>query len=304
MAEPSGVDLPRPATPNGGDADVLGGAIRDIAASFSGTLGLAAQDLMTATSLTHNAGTVFPTASVIKLPILLELARQVAEGRYAWTDRVTLEPTNRVPGSGVLHDLDDRIDLTVRDWATLMIVLSDNTAANQCIDLVGVGDVNASLRRWGCGSTTLHRKVASAADPEEPYFGTGTPADFARLLVGLARGMLLPSEPTSAALDILRRQQHTDLLGRFLPFDPDSAREGRDRYLTLYSKSGWVYDVRNDAAIVRGTSVAYIVAVFTKDSGDESPSVDNVGNLAVARVSRAIWDAFAGRYAPPCDGSD
>jgi beta-lactamase class A len=299
VAEPSGVDVARPVTPGGQDADRLGRVVRDIAAAFSGTLGVAAQDLMSAASLTHNADAVFPTASVIKLPILLELACQVAAGRYAWSERLTLEPVNRVPGSGVLQDLDDGIALTVRDWATLMIVLSDNSATNQCIDLVGVGNVNASLRRWGCASTTLHRKVASVADPDEPYFGTGTPADFSRLLVGLARGTLLPGDPTRAALDVLRRQQHTDLLGRFLPFDPDSAREGPDRYLTLYSKSGWVYDVRNDAAIVRGTGVGYVVVVFTKNSGDESPSVDNPGNLAVARISRAVWDAFGVGYRSP-----
>jgi beta-lactamase class A len=281
------------------DCESLRRAIEEISTSFRGTLGVAAHDLLTDSAVTHNADTLFPTASVIKLPVLLELASQVGDGRYAWTDRIVLDPANRVTGSGILQDLDDGIALTVRDWAVLMIVLSDNTATNQCIDLVDVRNVNASLRRWGCEGTTLYRKVCEAPGPQQPYFGTGTPADFARLLLGLARGALLAEGPTGAVLDILRRQQHTDLLGRFLPFDGDLAREEPDRHLTLYSKSGWVYDIRNDVAIVRGNDVAYVVAVFSKDSGDESPSVDNAGALVVARLSQAIWQSFGGRYRPP-----
>lgn len=262
--------------------------------AFSGTLGVFARDLRTGLTLRHRADETFPTASTIKLPILLELARQVHAGRLAWSRPLTLDPANRVEGSGVARDLDERLTVSLHDWATLMMVLSDNTAANQLLDVVGVDQVNASLRRWGAQRTTLHRKVTFAPNPPTPYFGTGTPADFGHLLVSLARGELLPPDATHTCLEVLRRQQAT-YLGRLLPYDAFMARQRPGRALTLYAKHGLVEGVRNEVGIVRAEGVQYVVAVFTRDAA--SPPTDPVdlqdeGVLVVARASRAVWDVF------------
>lgn len=253
---------------------------------------MAAVDLLDGRRIAYRADEVFPTASTIKLPILLQLARRVSEAHLDWGLRVEIDEANRVAGAGVLNDFDPGLLLTVRDLATLMVAASDNTAANQCIELVGVEPVNASLREWGCVATALHRKVSFAPNPSPPHFGTGTPRDFALLLERLARGELLAPDATRVALDILRRQQLTDLVARYLPYDPLRAREAPDQALTLYSKSGWITGVRNDVALVRAEGVCYVVAIFTRDCQDQRSGPENEGAIAVARASRIVWEPF------------
>lgn len=274
--------------------DSLAPRITALDEAFSGSLGVFARDLRTGLALRHRADDVFPTASTIKLAILLELARQVHAGRHSWSQPVSLDPVNRVEGSGVARDLDDGLTLSVHDWATLMMALSDNSATNQLLDLVGVDQVNAALRGWGVERTTLHRKVTFAPNPPTPFFGTGTPADFGQLLEGLARGALLPPDATHACLEILRRQQ-TTYLGRLLPYDPQQAREQPGRALTLYAKHGLVEGVRNEVGLLRAEGVQYVIAVFTRDAASRPPhpaDLQDEGVLVVARASLAVWEAF------------
>jgi beta-lactamase class A len=189
---------------------------------------VAAIDPRSRATLRFNAAQVFPTASVAKLAIVMELARQVSTLGLHWEKRVSLNPANRTAGTGVVKELQDDLSQTVRDWAVLCIVVSDNTAANQCLGLIGgVQAVNASLRAWGCKQTTVHRKITFAPAPIPEFFATGTPGDFVLLLAGLARAELLSGSASLDVLDVLSRQQHTVLLGRFLPTNA-----------MLYSKSG------------------------------------------------------------------
>lgn len=264
-------------------------------AEFTGSLGVVAADLLSGRRLAYRADELFPMASTIKLAILLQIARRVSEAHLDWGQRVRIDAANRVAGAGILKDLDPGLLLTVRDLATLMVAISDNTAANQCIDLVGVEPVNASLQEWGCAATALHRKISFAPNPSPPHFGTGTPRDFARLMERLGRGELLPRHASEVVLDILRCQQLTDLVARYLPYDALQARELPDQVLTLYSKSGWISGVRNDVALVRAEGVCYVVAIFTRDCQDQRSGPENEGAIAVARASRIVWELFGGQ---------
>ncbi|MFO7270557.1 serine hydrolase, partial [Sphaerobacter thermophilus] len=95
--------------------------IRALAEDFTGTIGVAARDLDTGTEVMYNPDVVVPTASTMKTVLLYELYRQVDAGQIDPAMRITLEERHRVPGSGVLQDLDAGVAPTVKDVATLMI---------------------------------------------------------------------------------------------------------------------------------------------------------------------------------------
>src|SRR5439155_9797365 len=181
--------------------------------------------------------------------------------------RYLLDPAARTKGSGVLKDLADGLELTLRDLLTLMITVSDNVATNMVLGLVGVAAVTAYARAPGMRDTVLHRAITfqEGLGP----LAEGTPADFCRLLERLARRELLTPALCELAERLLARQQFQDMLARELPFDPYEARWGEPgRHLLVMSKGGWVTDVRNDVGIVRGPGVHYVIAIFSEGGGD------------------------------------
>lgn len=106
-----------------------------------------------------NADELFPTASIIKVPILLEFYNQVASGELDPDEIHPLSNADKVGGNGVLQFLSDETRLTLEDWVKLMINLSDNTATNYMIDIVGMDRVNDLLMRLGLEKTKLLRKM-------------------------------------------------------------------------------------------------------------------------------------------------
>ena len=124
--------------------------LESIQSRFSGRFGLAARNLTTGEEFLLDHDQVFPTASSIKTAILYEVFRQAEEGTFGLDDRVELKSSDIVRGSGVLRDIAPGLQPTVHDLAMLMIIVSDNTATNMLIDLVGGPDpVNASMAAIG-----------------------------------------------------------------------------------------------------------------------------------------------------------
>ena len=134
--------------------------IRAIADGVDGVVGVTIQDLTTTERFALRGDTVFTQASAIKLPVLVELFRQVEQGRHGLDDLITLEENDVVPGSGVLQRLTPgSVRMTLRDVATLMVTVSDNTATNMIIDRVGMENVNQTMVRHGLPQTKLQRKM-------------------------------------------------------------------------------------------------------------------------------------------------
>src|SRR2546425_2734548 len=103
----------------------------------------------------HDADSGYPSASVIKVPLVMTVYADAAAGRLDLERRIATG--ERVDGSGVLRDLRDVPELSLRDLAALTMILSDNTATNRVIDAVGVERVAARLAEWGCRTTALRR---------------------------------------------------------------------------------------------------------------------------------------------------
>ncbi|MCJ7732439.1 class A beta-lactamase-related serine hydrolase [Candidatus Bathyarchaeota archaeon] len=197
------------------------------------------------------ADEVFPTASIIKVPILLEFYRQAADGVLDLGEVRPLRDDVKVGGSGVLQFLSDKTQLTLEDWAKLMINLSDNTATNYMIDVVGMDNVNRVIEQLGLVDTRLRRKMqAKGIDPDKVENLT-TPREFSTLLMMIMNHEGLDSGVCEKTLGALKLYKD-GIIRDALPGDFEVA-----------DKSGWMGAVQCDSGIVYAEK-PYIVTVMAK----------------------------------------
>ena len=277
------------------DNRLLREAILQCAAVQGVRVGVAARHLSKNRSVEINADSLFPTASVIKLPILVELFHQFETRRLDPLQKVTLETERARPGSGILQYLRGGAQLPLIDVATLMIILSDNTATNYVIDLLGaeheekLDAVNGRMRSLGLTRTKLLNKLYSwetkKRTEEARRFGIGvsSPGDMASLLEKVVLGTALGRQSCDSIVEILRRQQDTQLAARQLPFRDDST-------LWIGNKTGSLDAVKNDVGIISGAGGIYVYAIFCDGSKREGEEIDNPAAIAVAQISRMLYD--------------
>lgn len=270
---------------------------RDVAAlcaGFSGRVALALHRYDDGSRLLRDATEPLPAASLIKLPILACTLAETARGRLKLGQRVPLERGHRVGGSGVLKTLQPGLSPTVRDLLTLMIVVSDNTATNMLIDLVGAREINAFLHVHGLRGSSLVGKLQLPEGEQSEAQRRGArnrtcAADILGLLLQLERGEVLPPQETRLALEILEAQQFTEAMSRYLPRDPDLDPEA----LVVASKSGCLRGVWHDAGLVfdRERRPRWALVVMTTESHDRSFGYEQEGMLLIARIARRVHEA-------------
>ena len=271
---------------------------------FNGLMGVAARNLVTGEEIGVNPDTRFPTASTIKVAVMVEAYQQAADGRLPFDTTVVLRDTDKVGGAGVLNGMRDGLALTVADLVHLMIVLSDNTATNLLVDRLGTARINHRLAGYGIRNTLLFRPTfrdgRADAHPElEREYGLGmtTPRDMVRLLALIADGKAVDAEASSGMLATLRRQQDRAMIPRLLP-QVDGLQVGNKTGTDAEKHAdaaGRHRHVRADVAIVTAPGLRYVVAILARQVEDTRWGVDNDAVTTGARVSRAIHDHFAGR---------
>ena len=164
--------------------------------------------------LVWNADVPMGAASVIKLPIMIEAFRQIEAGMLDENQLYALRPEQKLPPCGVLTFMHDGVNVTLMDLITLMIIVSDNTATNMVIDIVGMENVNATLRACGATGTILRRRLFDREASARGVQNEITARDIGRLLEGLYAGQIVSPAASKRMLDILSAQQ---LNGKF-PF--------------------------------------------------------------------------------------
>ena len=287
-------------------------AIQDFTAHTGGVVGVAAKHLETGKRVSHNADTVFFTASTLKVPLLVELYRQVDAGIIDVNQRIDLTDALRVPGSGVLKELASGLQPTVHDLAMLMIIISDNTATDILYNQVGGDNINNTMQQLGLTHThipmTCRELLYSITGLEvgnpvhtyqlasnrlkkrefvlegdgfsEDKSDVSSPNDMCRLLELIYDGDILSPQSQEAVLDILKRQQLSTVIPHALPSET-----------TVAHKTGSYHSVRCDVGIVFSPTGPYTVAIMAKQmtAGDRL-SVD----ASLAAISKAAYDEFAG----------
>jgi beta-lactamase class A len=234
-----------------------------LASSYPHEISFIGKNLTTGKTISFEPDKLMPTASCIKLPMLVALFDKAERGEIDLKQPVVLKGSDQVGGSGVLKHLSPGAEMSLRDIATLMIVLSDNTATNIVADLIGIGFINAKMAELGLSQTVLKIKVdLTAMGGEIRNFAESSVADFALLLEGLARQTLISPAASREMKDILSRQHYLDLLPRRLPANPYARELGGEPELGVAGKTGFYPGFRADSIIVDAAGQTVVMAAF------------------------------------------
>jgi beta-lactamase class A len=251
--------------------------VAKIADQLDGVMGVAILDLGDGRILLHNADRVFPTASSIKIAILLELYRQDQEARAGAKDKAKLDDLYTFDRKDLVEDSQIMAGLTAgvtrvsnRDLAQFIVAVSDNAAANVLIDRVGMQNVNATLRSLGLTKTMLRRKMMDVAAARRGDENVATPQEMARLLEMIYRGKALNQELT----DELIRQLKTLKKDSYLSYELPAGVE-------LADKPGTLDGVRTDSGIVYAPNQPFAISVMTAYDRDEKAAERAISEVAL-----------------------
>jgi beta-lactamase class A len=250
----------------------------------------------------HRENETFPTASLIKLPVMIEAYRQAESGRISLRDMVTLHDADKVPGSGILTPhFSEGATLPLRDAIRLMIAWSDNTATNLVLDRVGLQAVNDAMADLGCPETRVQSKVYrrdTSIDLERSRrYGLGctTAAEMIRLLEKLQRRELVGASASDEMRAHLAACQDKLLFPRKLP--PRARVE---------HKTGGVTGVRTDAGLITGPGGTVLICVLTSNNRIAPGERDDPGELLCAEVAAIAYEElnFAQHAAPQAEDAE
>lgn len=247
--------------------------VEQLAKALGGTVSVAVRNIKNAFDFSFNDEVRVGSASTIKVPILLEALRQARDGQLSLDTDYAVAAERRCDGSGVLAHLHDGLVVTIRDLLTLMIIVSDNTATNILIDIVGVDNVNSTLRALGFTGTTLMRRMYDWDAIARGRDNFVVAREMADLLARIARHNALGGEWDELILTIMGKQLFQDELGLLLPDE------------VLANKTGQVDGVVNDCGIVTTDRFRYAIAVFTQDA-----PCPGEAKVTIGRISKVIYD--------------
>ena len=250
--------------------------INDVDHGLDGVLGVAILDLGGGQKFLLHGDDVFPQASSIKVAVLAELYRQAQAGKLKLTDLYTVQAADLVPDSTIVGGLTPGVTrITLRDLATMMVAVSDNSATNVLIDRVGMENVNALMDSLGLTHTRLRRKMMDLKAASEGRENISTPAEMMTLLEDLYRGKVLNKEMTADFFVMLSTPKSS--------FIPRDLPEG----LKIANKPGELEGVRNDSGVVFVENRSYVICVMTTYLHRERD-----GEEAIAKISAAAYRMF------------
>jgi beta-lactamase class A len=280
--------------PPAANASDLQQRLQQMAASYHGKVALYAKNLSTGESVALDPDTPVQTASVIKLPLMLQAFEQVKEGKLHLGDPLVLAKDNQVQGSGVLQFMDPGLKLTLKDTITLMMILSDNTATNMVIDAVGLKPTNEMLARMGMKNTYFYKKVFEPATepmpPDQKKFGLGktTAEEMGKVLESIYRCDMGDRALCLQMITIMRSQEYQGMIPRYL-----QRKDSTESLSAIADKVGELDDVRNDVALAYTTKGPVIISIFTYDNEDQSWTPENKAEILIGRMAEAIVNDWA-----------
>jgi beta-lactamase class A len=277
FATATGAQSPAPAGPKAGALQAeltaqLARALERVATSLDGVVGYVVTDLTNNERVAARLEReVFPTASAIKLSVLYELLKQVEAGTLTLDTPAPVSRTQLVGGSGILQHLTSA-SLSLRDHATLMMMVSDNSSTNIVIKAVGMDKVNARMAALGLGDIRLRRLMMDAAAVKRGDENIASPQSLAKVAELLWRGEGLKPESRDIALGML-----TLVSG--------SIRAAVPARVPVYSKTGSLDGVRTEAAVVAVDGRPFSIAVMTTYLAQDDQGSRVIGEMTTAAYS-------------------
>ena len=261
-----------------------------LAAAAPARFGIVALHLESGRRFEWNAGEEFEAASVIKLALLAEAAARAHEHTLDLNDRWRLTPRALAAGSGILDLFQGGLEPTNLDLLKLMVGISDNTAANRFIDLLGQDAVNSRMAAWGLGGIRLVGRIPDREPKESESdrwkglkLGAVTPAALAEFYRKASEGALGDEETSFLVLDVLKSQRIVDRIPRLLVGPKENSWVG---------KTGLLRGVRNDSGILTTRKGRFVLVMLA----DRIPDAEGSGPATTRKmgeIAKAIVDGWS-----------
>lgn len=261
--------------------------LKELLDSFHGTAGVYVRNLKTRKEVAINADTIFPTASIVKVPILIGIFKKIDEGAYRYHQPLIYRDSAARGGSGLMQFFKDSTPTELRTLISLMLSHSDNTAAVWCERLAGGGsEINLWLSEHGFQFTRVNARTEGREEMNKEYgWGQTTPREMANLMVMIREGKTV----SKAASE----QMYRDLTDVFWD---EYALSQIPPYVQAASKQGMVNDSRSEAVLVNAPHGDYVFYVATKNNQDQRWETNNEAWQLARNVSALLWNYFEPHY--------
>ena len=238
-------------------------------ASYKGRAGIVIKDLETGWVYTCQSERLFPSASMVKIPIMAAVFQAVHDGKISLDQMVTMTSRDQVSGSGILKTMPLGSRYSVRKLMRLMITRSDNTAANMLISLVGRNYINSYFKRIGLKNTNLSRKMMDFSQRRKGVENYTTARDVSLLLEKMYKGSFINAKVSRQCLALLKLQKVKDRIPRQLP-----------KEVVVAHKTGLERSVCHDAGIVFTEKGDFLICILTKSKGAFRTSKEFIARIA------------------------
>ena len=262
--------------------------IRPLLAEYPGEIAVAVRHMESGVEFFERADVVQPTASLIKLAVMVTAYRQADSGQLQLNNLLELKDSDKVPGSGILTThFSPGLKLSVRDCIRLMIRDSDNTATNLVVQQIGLPSITDCMSGLGYPETRLNSLVyrgdTSIAPDRSRAFGLGstTARETLELLDSIYHGTAASEQSCRAMLEHLQACEDRSMLARELPSGTKIAH-----------KSGAVSASRCDAGLIYGPKGPFAICVLTTNNRDRSWEDTNAAHVVIGRIAKALFDHF------------
>lgn len=254
--------------------------------NFNGDVGIYVKHLPSGREIAINADTVFPTASMIKVPIMVRIFEKMHLEELHYDSTHVYEDRLYYPGSDVVGSFKDGEAISLHKLVFLSISFSDNTASLWLQELGGTGTaINETLRRFGYEHTRVNSRTEGRADDFRKYgWGQTTPREMAVLLETIYNGQLINSELDEEMYRIMSKSL----------WDKE-ALSAIPKHINVASKQGAVSASRSEVFLVNAPGNDYVVCIITKNQQDRSWNDDNEGYVLMRAVSGILWEAIGAR---------
>ena len=233
------------------------------------------EDLKSGYVYGYNENVSMTAAGCMKLPIAVSLIKAVEDKKVDFMDKIKIETSDKVYGTGIIHEFNER-EYTVFELMVIMLIQSDNTAANKIIDIVGMEQINEDIIKMGLKNTRLNRKTNDERKTITDVENITTAYDLSKIWKHLSNGTFLNKDNGQMLIDILRRQQIKNKLALYIP---------DDLKIEISSKTGDKKGVENDTAYLELPKGKFVFTILSQDIPNSV-----YGTVSLAKCGKMMWD--------------
>jgi beta-lactamase class A len=261
--------------------------LQEAIAGYNGSIGIYVKNLRTGRTVMINADTIFPTASIVKVPITVGIMDKIHKGELAYDSSLVYKDSLLYAGSDILGSFKNDEKIALKKVMMLMLTTSDNTASLWLQSLAGTGTrINEILDSLGLKETRVNSRTPGRESFRAIYqWAQTTPKEMGTLFEKIYRGEVFSAQACERMMRCLGRNY----------WDENEAISQIPPTIEVFSKNGCVNASRSEAMIVNAPNNPYVFCIFTKNNKDQRWVHDNEAWVMARKVSRLLWEYYEPR---------